>query len=57
MLSPLETSQLRRLFAGTLMALLQRERTQQGALVDASITAGTAYLGSLIYNINALDVW
>lgn len=39
------------------MALYARAATGKGAVVDASLTHGTAYLGTLISNLHATGAW
>lgn len=42
---------------GILTALLQRAKDGKGRTVTTSITDGTAYLASLLYNVNAMNGW
>lgn len=36
---------------GIVAALVERSKSGQGQVVDASIVSGTAYLGTFLYNV------
>jgi alpha-methylacyl-CoA racemase len=45
------------LLAGVLAALLERERSGQGQVIDASIVDGTASLTAFVHGVRAAGIW
>lgn len=42
---------------GIVMALLEREKSQKGQIIDCSMVEGAAYVGSWIYKSKAMPIW
>ena len=42
---------------GIVMALLEREKSQKGQIIDCSMVEGAAYVGSWIFKSKVMPIW